>query len=287
MAMATYAIGDVQGSFEELQALLGTIGFERNKDCLWFVGDLVNRGPASLATLRFVRDLRARARTVLGNHDLHLLALAHGVVKEREDDTLAEVLAAPDRDELLDWLRRLPMIHVEADHVLVHAGLLPQWDVATAKALAREVEAELCGPRHREFLAQLYGSRPDRWDDNLRGIDRLRVVVNAMTRLRFCTPEGVMEFHTKGETAKAPAGYLPWFDVPGRKSAGSTLICGHWSALGLRIAPNLLALDSGCVWGRKLTAVRLEDRRLYQVPCAANAAFVKPSAAQARPAPRR
>ncbi len=285
--MATYAIGDVQGSFEELQALLRVIGFDRNKDRLWFVGDLVNRGPASLATLRFVRNLSARARTVLGNHDLHLLALAHGVVKEREDDTLAEVLAAPDRDELLDWLRRLPMIHVEADHVLVHAGLLPQWDVATAKALAREVEAELCGPRHREFLAQLYGSRPDRWDDNLRGIDRLRVVVNAMTRLRFCTPEGVMEFHTKGETAKAPAGYLPWFDVPGRKSAGSTLICGHWSALGLRIAPNLLALDSGCVWGRKLTAVRLEDRRLYQVPCAANAAFVKPSAAQARPAPRR
>ena len=163
MAMATYAIGDVQGSFEELQALLGTIGFERNKDCLWFVGDLVNRGPASLATLRFVRDLSARARTVLGNHDLHLLALAHGVVKEREDDTLAEVLAAPDRDELLDWLRRLPMIHVEGNYVLVHAGLLPQWDAASAKTLASEVEAELRGPRHREFLAQLYGSRPDRW----------------------------------------------------------------------------------------------------------------------------
>jgi len=287
MAMATYAIGDVQGSFEELQALLGTIGFERNKDCLWFVGDLVNRGPASLATLRFVRDLSTRARTVLGNHDLHLLALAHGVVKEREDDTLAEVLAAPDRDELLDWLRRLPMIHVEADHVLVHAGLLPQWDVATAQALASEVEAELRGPRHREFLAQLYGSRPDRWSDSLRGIDRLRVIVNAMTRLRFCTPDGVMEFHTKGETTEAPAGHLPWFDVPGRRSADRTVICGHWSALGLRVAPKLLALDSGCVWGGKLTAIRLEDRRLYQVPCAANAALVKSSAAQARPAPRR
>jgi bis(5'-nucleosyl)-tetraphosphatase (symmetrical) len=254
---------------------------------LWFVGDLVNRGPASLATLRFVRDLGARALTVLGNHDLHLLALAHGVVKEREDDTLAEVLAAPDRDELLDWLRHRPMIHVEADHILVHAGLLPQWDAATAKALAREVEVELRGPRHREFLAQLYGSRPDRWSDNLRGIDRLRVVVNAMTRLRFCTPEGVMEFHTKGETAKAPAGYLPWFDVPGRKCAGCTVICGHWSALGLRIAPNLLALDSGCVWGGKLSAIRLEDRRLYQVPCEATAALVKSSAAPGRRGPRR
>src|SRR5713226_7832559 len=283
MAMATYAIGDVQGSFEELQALLGTIGFERNKDCLWFVGDLVNRGPASLATLRFVRDLSTRARTVLGNHDLHLLALAHGVVKEREDDTLAEVLAAPDRDELLDWLRRRPMIHVEADHVMVHAGLLPQWNVATATALAGEVEKELRGPRHRELLAELYGSRPDRWSDDLRGIERLRVIVNAMTRLRFCTPEGVMEFHTKGETAEAPPGYLPWFEVPGRKSADCTLVCGHWSALGLRIAPNLLALDSGCVWGGKLSAVRLEDRRLYQVPCAAYGAHVTSPAGPARP----
>src|SRR6266496_3401063 len=145
----------------------------------------------------------------------------------------------------------------------------------------------LLGSRHREFLAHLYGSRPDRWDDSLRGIDRLRLIVNAMTRLRFCTPEGVMEFRTKGETTEAPAGHLPWFDVPGRRSADQTVICGHWSALGLRVAPKLLALDSGCVWGGKLTAIRLEDRRLYQVPCAANAALVKSSAAQARPVPRR
>jgi bis(5'-nucleosyl)-tetraphosphatase (symmetrical) len=277
--MAIYAIGDVQGSFEELQRLLRAIGFDGDQDRLWFVGDLVNRGPASLATLRFVRDLGARALAVLGNHDLHLLALAHGFAKQRKDDTLGDVLAAPDRDELLDWLRHRPMIHVDADHVLVHAGVLPQWDVATAKALAREVEAELRGPRHREFLAQLYGSRPDRWSESLRGIDRLRVIVNAMTRLRFCTPDGVMEFLTKGETTEAPAGYLPWFDVPGRKSADRTVICGHWSALGLRIAPNLLALDSGCVWGGKLTAIRLEDRRLYQVPCQANVALAKSSAA--------
>lgn len=285
--MAIYAIGDVQGSFEALRALLGTFGFDRARDRLWFVGDLVNRGPASLATLRFVRDLGDSALTVLGNHDLHLLALAQGFVKGREDDTLGNVLAAPDRDDLLDWLRHRPMIHVDADHALVHAGLLPQWDVATAKALAGEVEVQLRGSRYREFLAQLYGSRPDRWNDNLRGIDRLRVIVNAMTRLRFCTPEGVMEFHTKGETEKAPAGYQPWFDVPGRKSADYTVICGHWSALGLRIAPNLLALDSGCVWGGNLSAIRLEDRRLYQVPCAANAAHVKSPAGRAHPALRR
>ena len=284
--MATYAVGDVQGCFEELTALLEAIGFDRNNDRLWFVGDLVNRGPASLATLRFVRDLGERALTTLGNHDLHLLALAHGSVKGRGDDTLEDVLAAPDRDSLLDWLRHRPMLHVEANYVLVHAGLLPQWDIATAKALAGEVEAELRGPRHREFLAQLYGSRPDRWSDGLRGVERLRVIVNAMTRLRFCTPEGVMEFATKGETAKPPAGYLPWFDVSDRKSAGYTVICGHWSALGLRVAPNLLALDSGCVWGGKLSAIRLEDRRLYQVPCA-NAAPVESSAAQALPTPRR
>jgi len=285
--MSTYAIGDVQGSFEELQSLLGAFGFDRAKDSLWFVGDLVNRGPASLATLRFVRELGDRALTVLGNHDLHLLALAQGSVKAREDDTLGDVIAAPDRDGLLDWLRHRPMAHVVGNYVLVHAGLLPQWDVPKAKALAGEVETELRGSRHREFLAQLYGSRPDRWNDKLRGIDRLRVIVNAMSRLRFCTPEGVMDFHTKGETTKAPAGYLPWFEVPGRKSADYTLICGHWSALGLRIAPNLLALDSGCVWGGKLSAVRLEDRRLYQVPCAADAAHVKVRAGRARPGPRR
>jgi bis(5'-nucleosyl)-tetraphosphatase (symmetrical) len=285
--MATYAIGDVQGSFEELQTLLGTFGFDRARDRLWFVGDLVNRGPASLATLRFVRDLGDGAVTVLGNHDLHLLALAQGSVKAREDDTLAEVIAAPDRDGLLDWLRHRPMTHVAAGYALVHAGLLPQWDVATAKSLAGEVETELRGPRHKEFLAQLYGSLPDRWNDKLRGIDRLRVIVNAMTRLRFCTPEGVMEFRTKGETAEAPPGYLPWFEVPSRKSVDHTLVCGHWSALGLRLAPNLLALDSGCVWGGRLSAVRLEDRRLYQVACATGVGRAKSPAEREPPRPVR
>jgi bis(5'-nucleosyl)-tetraphosphatase (symmetrical) len=276
--MPTYAIGDVQGCFDELLDLLEVFRFDRAKDRLWFVGDLVNRGPASLATLRFVRDLGERALVVLGNHDLHLLALAEGCATGRKDDTLEEILAAPDRDDLLDWLRRRPLMHVAGAHTLVHAGLLPQWDVSKAKSLAEEVETEL-RLRHREFLARLYGSRPDRWAEDLRGIDRLRVIVNAMTRLRFCTAQGVMEFETKGEVTQAPSGYLPWFDVPGRKSADAIVICGHWSALGLRLAPNLLALDSGCVWRGQLSAVRLEDRRLYQVPCGGDAG----GRAQARP----
>ena len=269
--MTTYAIGDVQGCFDGLQALLGAIGFDPEKDRVWFVGDLVNRGPKSLETLRFVRDLGDRSVCVLGNHDLHLLARALGFAREREDDTLAEVLTAPDRDELLDWLRSRPLAHLDAGYLLVHAGLLPQWDPEEARALAREVETELRGPRYREFLAQLYGSRPDRWDSKLKGFDRLRVIVNAMTRVRFCRPDGTMEFHTKGEATQAPIGYFPWFEVPGRKSAGVTVICGHWSALGLRVAPNLLALDSGCVWGGTLTAVRLEDRRVYEISCGAGA----------------
>jgi bis(5'-nucleosyl)-tetraphosphatase (symmetrical) len=285
--MATYAIGDVQGSFEELRALLGAIAFDRNRDRLWFVGDLVNRGPASLATLRFVRELGEAAQVVLGNHDLHLLAVAHGLAELRDDDTLDEVLSAPDRNELLDWLRHRAMMYVEADYALVHAGLLPQWNVVKASGLAREVEAELRGPGYREFLARLYGSRPDRWSEELRGIDRLRLIVNAMTRMRFCTPDGAMEFQTKGETVHAPSGYLPWFEVPNRKSESHTVIFGHWSALGLRIEPKVLALDTGCVWGGKLSAVRLEDRRLYQVRCKGGAATVRPSPAPAhRVSPR-
>ena len=261
--------------------MLELSGFDRTRDTLWFVGDLVNRGPKSLATLRFVHGLGDRAVVVLGNHDLHLLALAEGHVESGRDDTLEEVIGAPDCGELLDWLRRRPMMHLEGPHALVHAGLLPQWDAAYALSLAREVEAELRGPGYSTFLKTLYGSRPDRWEPGLRGADRLRVIVNAMTRLRFCTPEGVMEFKTKGETTQAPRGFLPWFDVPGRKSAGSTVVCGHWSALGVKIRPDLLALDSGCVWGGELTAIRLEDRRRQQVRCAGAAT------ARARPAPRR
>jgi len=229
----------------------------------------VNRGPDSAPVVRFVRDLGERAVVVQGNHDLHLLALAAGHAKRRADDTFDDLLAAPDRDELLDWLRFRPMLHGEDEYVMVHAGLLPAWSVGQARDLAAEVEAELRAKRYRLFLAELYGSKPDAWHDGLRGMDRLRVIVNAMTRMRFCSAAGVMDFQAKGEVEKAPPGFMPWFDVPARKSRDATIVCGHWSALGLRLRPDLLALDTGCVWGGALTAIRLEDRRLFQAPCPA------------------
>jgi len=265
--MATYAIGDVQGCFGALRGLFDAFSFDQARDRLWFVGDLVNRGPDSLATLRLVKALGDGAVTVLGNHDFHLLAVAAGHAKRHRSDTLDQVLAAPDREQLLTWLRQQPMFHVEGAWAMVHAGLLPQWSVATALALAREVETALRGANWKEFLAELYGDRPDSWNEDLRGADRLRVIVNAMARMRFCSAEGNMELRTKGETAKAPPGYFPWFDAPGRASRDHTLVCGHWSTLGLRLRPDLLALDSGCVWGGSLSAVRLEDRKLFQVPC--------------------
>jgi bis(5'-nucleosyl)-tetraphosphatase (symmetrical) len=266
--MATFAIGDVQGCFEELERLLGKIGFSASRDRLWFVGDLVNRGPRSLEVVRFVKGLGERAIVVHGNHDLHLLTLAAGHAKRRDDDTFDDVLAAPDRDDLLDWLRFRPMLHVEDEYLMVHAGLLPSWSAAQARDLAAEVEAELRARRYRLFLAELYGSRPDAWDESLRGMDRLRVIVNAMTRMRFCSADGVMELRVKGEVEQAPPGFMPWFEVPGRKTRGVAVICGHWSALGLKLTRDLLALDTACVWGGALTALRLEDRRLFQVRCA-------------------
>ena len=265
--MATYAIGDVQGCFAPLQALLGEIGFSKARDRLWFVGDLVNRGPQSLETLRFVKALGDSAVTVLGNHDLHLVIVAAGFGRVHGGDTLQDILAAADREELLAWLRALPMLHAEDEYLMVHAGLLPQWDTAQAADLAREVEAALRGPRHRELAGQMYGNHPDRWRDDLGGYDRLRVVINAMTRLRICTPDGRMELSYTAGPADIPAGYLPWFAAPGRRSAASAVIFGHWSALGLRVEPKVLALDSGCLWGRSLSAVRLEDRKVFQVPC--------------------
>ena len=265
--MATYAIGDIQGCFREFQQLLESIGFNRNSDRLWLVGDLVNRGPRSLEVLRFVRSLGDSAITVLGNHDLHLIMLAEGKSKLRDDDTVGPILAAADREELLGWLRAQPMIHAENGYVMVHAGLLPQWSIAQALALGAEVETALRSTKFRKFLGHMWGSDPKAWHDDLTGWDRLRVVVNAMTRMRFCSAEGVMEFSTKGETTGAPSGYLPWFDVPDRRSADHVLITGHWSALGLKLMPNLLALDSGCLWGRHLSAVRLDDREVFQVEC--------------------
>jgi len=266
--VATYAIGDVQGCQDALAALLDEIGFSRTRDMLWFVGDLVNRGTQSAAVLRFVRSLGERAIVVHGNHDLHTLAVAAGKAKRRADDTLGDLLGATDRDELLDWLRLRPLLHVDREYVMVHAGLLPSWSLAQAADLAAEVEAALRAPTHPDLYASLYGAKPAAWSDSLQGAERLRVIVNAMTRMRFCTPDGAMDFSVKGEVEKALPGYLPWFEVPDRKTRGVPIVCGHWSALGLRITPDLLALDTGCVWGGRLTAIRLEDRRVFQTACA-------------------
>lgn len=263
--MALYVIGDVQGCYDELRELLDLIRFVPTTDRLWFVGDLVNRGPRSLEVLRLVRGLGASATFVHGNHDLHLLSLDAGHGRPRADDTLDQVLAAHDRDELMVWLRGQPLMHVEGQYALVHAGLLPQWDVAQARALASEVEAAMRSPDYRTFFATMYGSEPASWSDSLAGAARLRVIVNAMTRLRFCTPQGTMEFHRKGGVADAPAGYLPWFDAPGRRSTTHTILCGHWSALGLLRRDDVIALDTGCVWGGALTAIRLGDSALFQV----------------------
>ncbi len=270
--MATYAVGDIQGCFASLQALLDKCSFSPEFDRLWLVGDLVNRGPRSLETLRFVKGLGDRAVTVLGNHDLSLLMAAEGFGKRHRSDTIDDILAAPDRDELLHWLRHQRLMHVQGDYAMVHAGLLPAWSAAEARALAGEVEQALQAENYREFLANMWGSEPGAWDSSLTGWPRLRVIVNAMTRMRFCSPAGEMDFKAKGELSQAPAGYLPWFEVPGRRSAATVLVTGHWSALGLRLEPNLLALDSGCLWGGKLSALRLEDRALFQVDCAADEA---------------
>lgn len=265
--MATFAIGDIQGCFTALRDLLDQISFDPARDRLWFVGDLVNRGPASAATLRFVRDLGASAVCVLGNHDLHLLAVAGGCAKLHPEDTLADVLDAPDRDELLDWLRCRPLMHVDQGYALVHAGLLPAWTIERALALAREVEGVLRQPDYVRLLAQMYGNHPACWSEELDGPARWRVAINAMTRLRVCTPAGEMDLSYKGESANLPPGCLPWFAVPTRASRGTPIIFGHWSALGLVLQPDIIGLDTGCVWGRELSAIRLEDRQLFHVSC--------------------
>ncbi|BBJ00617.1 bis(5'-nucleosyl)-tetraphosphatase, symmetrical [Ferrigenium kumadai] len=265
--MAIYAVGDVQGCHTELVQLLEQIRFEPAKDKLWLVGDLVNRGPGSLEVLRLIKSLGDSAITVLGNHDLHLLAVAEGTAELHRTDTLDEILDAPDRDELLHWLRHQRLMHAEGGYVLVHAGLLPQWSVAQALALAREVEAALQSDDYATFLARMYGNNPPNWSDDLTGYKRLRVITNALTRMRICTNEGEMEFKFKGEYPNIPEGYRAWYEVPGRASRDATVIFGHWSALGLLLKDNAIALDTGCLWGGPMTAIRLEDRKLFQVEC--------------------
>jgi len=263
-----FAIGDLQGCAPSLATLLEQLPPDAP---LRFVGDLVNRGPASLQTLRTVKAMGSRAQTVLGNHDIHLLAVAAGVRKKGKSDTVDDILDAPERDELLTWLRHQPLAIREDDFLIVHAGVLPQWTADEVVDLAREVEAELQGSNWQGFLADVFGNAADRWDDSLRGIERHRVVVNALTRLRFCSADGVMDLKTKEGLGNAPAGVMPWFEVPGRRTADVTVVCGHWSTLGLVLRSNLMALDTGCVWGGKLTAARLardpDARTIIQVDC--------------------
>ncbi|HEU4352174.1 MAG TPA: symmetrical bis(5'-nucleosyl)-tetraphosphatase [Burkholderiales bacterium] len=262
--MATYAIGDVQGCYDELQQLLGKVSFNESADRLWFVGDLVNRGPKSLDVLRFVRTLENRAVVVLGNHDLHLVAQHEGVARAHAGDTFGDVLAAPDAAELVAWLRRRPMMHAKGSYAMVHAGLLPQWNIAKALLLGQEVERVLASPNYGEFLKHMYGGKPDRWDDALTGWERLRVIVNAMTRMRFCDRAGRMDL--KGKGTQPRPGFLRWYETRMRADT-YTLLFGHWSQLGLVLQGKIVGLDSGCVWGGALSALRLEDRTLYQVAC--------------------
>lgn len=269
--MATYAIGDIQGCYHSFRRLLEHIQFDPSHDRLWLVGDLINRGAGSQRVLRWLFNCHAQhpssITVVLGNHDLHALTVAEGLMQPHASDTLQPLLEAPDCDQLLHWLRHQRMIHAEEGYLMVHAGLLPQWDAHFAVALGQEVEQALQGTEYRDFLAHMYGNQPDRWHDDLKGMDRLRVIVNAMTRLRVCSPDGVMELRFKGPLDSIPQGYMPWFEVPGRKSADATIICGHWSALGLYQRNNVHAIDTGCLWGEKLTALRLEDKHVFQVPC--------------------
>jgi bis(5'-nucleosyl)-tetraphosphatase (symmetrical) len=261
--MALYAVGDIQGCFTTLQQLLQVIDFQPDRDKLWLVGDLVNRGPDSLRVLRWARDLGDAVTAVLGNHDLHLLARAAGVAEAKKRDTLDEVLAAADLPELMDWLRSRPLLHREGAYLMLHAGLLPQWTAGQALRQARQVEGVLRGPEWRQLLAA-HAKGEARDPDTAAQVAFLGVV----TRLRTCTVAGVPCSSFSGTPADAPPGCLPWFRVPGRQSTGVTCVVGHWAALGLRIEPGLIALDSGCVWGRELTAVRLGDGAVFQVPAA-------------------
>lgn len=264
-----YLIGDLQGCYDALERLLQRLDFSASRDRLWLLGDLVNRGPESLATLRRLQGLGSAATCLLGNHDLHLLAVAHGVRPAHRSDTLQPILQAPDREPLLDWLRQQRLAVFEAGWLMVHAGVVPQWSRDDTLAAAAEVESVLRGPALPDFLQAMYGNEPARWSADLAGHDRLRFTVNVLTRLRFCTADGTMDFKTKDGAGAAPEGFMPWFDVPGRRTADTPVAFGHWSTLGLLNQPMLLGLDTGCIWGGQLTAARVDGARrdIIQVDC--------------------
>ena len=264
-----YLVGDVQGCDLALEKMLQKIDFSASRDRIVALGDLVNRGPASLAVLRRLQGLGDAATCLLGNHDLHLLAVAHGARHQQPGDTFAEVLNAPDRAASIEWLRQQKLAHVEAGWLCVHAGVMPQWTAAQTLSLAGEVHGQLRGPGLGDFLRAMYGNQPARWCDDLSGMARWRLVVNTLTRIRFCSLDGTLDFKTKEGAGAAPVGFMPWFDVPGRASAGQPIAFGHWSTLGLLNAPDLLGIDTGCVWGGALTAVRVDGgrREVLQISC--------------------
>ncbi|MEA3121262.1 MAG: hypothetical protein QOH33_808 [Paraburkholderia sp.] len=269
-ASTPFAFGDLQGCHEPFLRLLGQLP-ANSETPLWFAGDLINRGPGSLATLREVAGLGPRAKVVLGNHDFHLLAVSAGIRREKAGDTLGDILRAPDAPDLLDWLRHRPLAHFENGMLMVHAGVLPQWDANLTLELAGELERALRAPDWAKTLADLYGNEPRRWTPELKRKDRMRVVFNALTRIRFCSLDGTMDFSATGGPDAAPPGYLPWFDATDRRTSNITVVFGHWAALGLMLRDNLIGLDSGCVWGNRLSAVRLAtnpaERTVVQADC--------------------
>jgi len=268
--VSDYAIGDVQGCYDALQRLLDHIGFDEHHDTLWFVGDLVNRGPQSLDVLRFVHSLPIPAKITLGNHDLHLLAsLFGGRPWEGHDDTLQEVLHASDGESLGHWLRKQSILcySSELNLVMCHAGISPLWDLPLAMKLANELETVLSGDHYQEFLTQMYGNSPDLWSEELVGIDRLRVITNYFTRMRFCDAQGRLDLSYKGTLLEAPASLYPWYEVPHRKEIKTDIVFGHWAALmGKCPNPKIHAIDTGCLWGGTLTALRLQDKQRFSVP---------------------
>jgi bis(5'-nucleosyl)-tetraphosphatase (symmetrical) len=262
-----WIVGDLQGCSKPLHALLNHPDILNDDDpTFWFAGDLINRGPDSLGTLRTVMSLGDKAVSVLGNHDLHLLGVVAGARKPGKSDTFQPILEAPDAQELIDWIRHCPLAHYEHQHLMVHAGVLPKWDVAQTLALAGEVESELRSLDWKKKLCDMYGNEPNSWKDELHGAKRMRVIINALTRMRMCNSRGHMEFSHKGAPSNNGE-LMPWFDVPDRHTGDDTIVFGHWSTLGLLMRPDVVCLDTGCVWGRQLTAMRLHDRKLVQIPC--------------------
>lgn len=273
--MSVYAIGDVQGCLDDLKRLLEKLNFDVRRDTLWFTGDLVNRGPKSLETLRFVKSLGDAAVTVLGNHDLHLIAVSLNVRKAHKKDTLEAVLKAPDRDELIAWLRHRPLFHYDGDYCLLHAGVPPQWDFALTAELAQEAEEVLRSENFKAFFFEMYNDEPAQWSSELRGTEKIRFIVNCLTRMRYCDASGRLDLKEKGAPGTQPKHLLPWFQIPNRKSTAMKIIFGHWSTLGYYQGSHCLAIDTGCLWGGALTAVRLAALpEKISVSCRGEAAIV-------------